>query len=129
MEELLPVGSIVELNNKKRYMIIGYSPNKTKAINKYDYVVSHISGIQKPIDKIEYELDYFYIKKKDIKNIIFGFNDSEFDLYAKMLESFNTKINQKEKNKEKLESKDIKKVLLESVEDIKKSVVNSKNEK
>ena len=38
MEELLPIGSIVELKDGKRFMIIGYLPNKIKDEMFYDYI-------------------------------------------------------------------------------------------
>ncbi len=128
MQDLLPVGSVIETHDNKRYMIIGYSPNTVNATNKYDYVVSHISGINKPKKLIKYGVDYFYIKSKDIKNVYFiGFNDSEFDLFAKVLKDFNSNINKKQKKGEKLKSDEIRDTMEETIESIEKS--GEKNEK
>ena len=48
MEELLPVGSVISLKDKRVLMIIGYSPNVPLSEKQYDYVGSSISGIYKP---------------------------------------------------------------------------------
>ena len=38
MEELLPVGSKVELHSKRKFVIIGYLPSKPNDERQYDYI-------------------------------------------------------------------------------------------
>lgn len=55
----LPIGSIVETNNNKQLMIIGYVYYNLKDSNIYDYVT------------IDDDNNTFYINKEDIKEIVF----------------------------------------------------------
>ena len=99
MEELLPVGSVVELNNGTTLTIVGYSPSKYNDLEIYDYTaLVKPYGFIKPVDKLEENKDYVLIKKEDIKRVKFiGYSDKEFDFYADV---YNTVMSEVKKNRE-----------------------------
>ncbi len=129
MDELLPIGSVVSLKDKRRLMIIGYSPNTPLSENQYDYIGSNLSGISKPQEMLRYNKDYFYFNKKDIDMILYiGHVNNEFKLYKKVNEEINNAINKVKQEKGKIEEADIEKIYSEFINNI-KSNGSDKNEK
>ncbi len=129
MEELLPVGSIVSLKDKKLVMIIGYSPNTPVSEKQYDYIVADSVGVTKVQEDLRYNKDYFYISKKDIETVLFiGYSDKEFDLYNMVNKKMTEKLNRLKKRKSNVEDDDIKKIYEDVIIEIKKSE-SDKNEK
>jgi hypothetical protein len=82
MDELLPIGSVVELKNKRLRMIIGYLPN-TSDDEVYDYLCcNHLRGFRKKKEDLKEQTDYTYIKKEDIETVLYlGHQDFEFTLF------------------------------------------------
>ena len=85
MEELLPVGSKVLLNNNIICYIIGYLPSKPNDYKLYDYICArNKKGLVRKKDKLVFEKDYFYICQEDIKDVLFiGYQNDEFDILNK----------------------------------------------
>lgn len=85
MEDLLPIGSIVELTDRRRKMIIGYLPSKPNDKEFYDYICCNSKiGLRKEKIKLKPRIDYSYINKEDIKDVLYvGCQDNEF-LIAKL---------------------------------------------
>lgn len=93
MNELLPLGSIVELKSKTRYMIIGFLPSSIKSKIFYDYIVCNPDGFTKRKEELKEKIDYYFIKKEEIDNVLFiGLQDNEFDLYQDILKTILEKI-------------------------------------
>ena len=68
MEELLPIGSVVEVYDLGLLMIIGYLPNTPKDNELTDYICCKKNvGIRKERKDLFLNKDYFYINKNEIK--------------------------------------------------------------
>ena len=82
MKELLPVGSKVVLNNGRKLMIIGYLPSKPNDDILYDYICCRsLFGIRKKKEDLVLNKDFFYIRREEIKEVLFlGLADEESDL-------------------------------------------------
>lgn len=98
MEELLPVGSVVELNDGTTLTIVGYSPSKYDDEVIYDYTAAiKPYGFIRPVEQLEENVDYKCIKKEDIKMVRFiGYSDELFDYYADI---YNAVMSEVEKNR------------------------------
>lgn len=125
-DELLPVGSIVKIKDGRKLMIIGFCPSNPVDINKYDYICCDSEcGIIETKEKIELNRDYFFIKKKQIKNVLFiGFNDKKFDLFRLVIEKLNSKISESNN----VDENNMRKIIDSSFEELKDEVVD-KSEK
>lgn len=123
MNELLPLGSIVELNNKKIYMIIGYNPNKPNDDELHDYIVcSSKLGIIKKKDDLHLNKDFFYIDKKDIEKVLFiGYSDSQFEKFDYCSFIVNSNVNIAKSRKKLLSQEEIEDLYLRSYIEIKGS--------
>lgn len=111
MKELLPIGSIVELDSKKRAMIVGYYPNNINDKEFNDYICTNPTGVTKRLEELVLDKDYFYIKKELITNVLYmGFQDNLFDNYKKMSKMF-----VKELRKAKLESKEVSEEMIKKI--------------
>lgn len=121
MKKKLPVGSIVRLNNNKRFMIIGYSPSKPNDKKKYDYICCLPKiGIIRKASEIKLNIDYFYLKEEDIKQVLYiGYSDEIFDLYEYSLYIYETNL-KIAKEQEELNEENIKKIVEQSLQDIKR---------
>ena len=120
MEELLPVGSIVALKDKRILMIIGYSPNIVSSEKQYDYIASYVIGVIKPQEDLRYNKDYFYINKSDIEAVLYiGYSDIEFDLYKMVNTELTEQMERVRKEKGKLDEEDIKKVYEDFIKKVK----------
>ena len=109
MNELLPIGSIIRLNNQKDYMIIGFCPSTLHSDVIYDYIVCNPSGISKKKEDMTEGTDFFFIKKEDIENVLFiGFQDQEFDIYKDIITNIVDKLKENQKTKQKLTNDDVK---------------------
>lgn len=129
MEELLPVGSIVSLKDKRVLVIIGYSPNTALSEKQYDYIATPIIGITKIQEELRYNRDYFYFNKKDIEAVLFiGYSNEEFDLYKVVSEELSDRIREAKSEKEKLSEEEIKKICENYINEI-KAQGSDKNEK
>ncbi len=103
MEDLLPVGSIVELKDNKRMMIIGYLPSKPNDKDLYDYVCCNSKiGIRRPKEELEENKDYFFVNQEDIQTVLYiGCQDSEFEVYKMINKKTKEKLLEaKNENKE-----------------------------
>lgn len=124
MIDLIPIGSIVELKDNKKNMIIGYNPSLPNDTEQYDYIVCSPNGLNKEKEKLIYNEDYFYIKKEDIINIFYiGFSDRNFDLFEEIHNEILNKIKQK---KDKMDNNELNNILNEVIEKHKKG--NSQND-
>lgn len=121
MNDLLPVGSIVELSNKKRYMIIGYNPDKPNEKNSHDYVACLPKlGLIREMANSHLNIDYFYINKKDIEKVLFiGYNDIQFDNFDYCLFVINTNLNIAKSKNKNLSKEEITEIYLNSLQKIK----------
>ena len=116
MFDLIPIGSIVELKDKREVMIIGYNPNKVNESEQFDYIICMPSGFDKVKEKLVLNKDYFYIKKEDITNIIYiGYNDREFDLYKAFHDEIISQVQSKD-----IKEIDIKEIIKEVTDKYKK---------
>ncbi len=122
MKKKLPVGSIVKLNNNKRFMIIGYSPNKPNDKEIFDYICCLPKiGIIRKASEIKLNIDYFYIKEEDIKQVLYiGYSDKIFDLYEYSLYICETNLKIVKDQEEEINEENIKKIVEQSFEDIKR---------
>lgn len=124
MIDLIPIGSIAELKDNKKTMIIGYNPSLPNDTEQYDYIVCSPNGLNKEKEKLIYNEDYFYIKKEDIINIFYiGFSDRNFDLFEEIHNEILNKIKQK---KDKMDNNELNNILNEVIEKHKKG--NSQND-
>ena len=125
MNDLLPVGSIVTLNNNKKVLIIGYSPYTVNDEKKYDYVCCSTSGLTKNYNLIKPDKDLYYIFKTDIKRVMFiGYSDSEFDMFADFLDTFKNNI----ESKDNLNEDEMKKIFSDTLSNFYEKV-RKKNDK
>lgn len=88
MEDLLPVGSVIETNDLKRLMIVGYFPTIINSIEMYDYLCCDSKkGLTDDIKNLKKNVDYFYIKASDITTLKYiGFQNELFEFYKKSAE-------------------------------------------
>lgn len=121
MDDLLPVGSVVELNDGVRMTIIGFFPSKALDEEFYDYICCRENrGIHQPKNKLKKNSNYFYIKQEDIKIVRFiGYSDFLFDKY-KILAVPLIKKYKEERKKGILNKNDTYNILVNVVKDIKK---------
>lgn len=92
MKDLLPIGSIVHVNNLGEYMIIGYLPSNYSS-TFYDYVVCDYKGLKNDGDKLQKNKDYYYVKREDITNVLYiGFQNKEFSFLTKIVEDITNTI-------------------------------------
>lgn len=85
MNELLPIGSVVLLNDgTKRLMIVGVMQSDASGDGKeYDYL-----GVLYPEGHIGEGFQYLF-NQEDIKEIVFrGYEDDERDVFLKRLAGF-----------------------------------------
>lgn len=83
MVEVLPVGSIIELKNNSRFMVIGYNSNENSSEKSYDYIccLPHV-GIKREKSNLKKDVDYFIINRNEIYNVLFiGYCDDDFTKY------------------------------------------------
>ena len=80
MEDFLPIGSKVRLNDGRILMIIGYLPSKPNDEIIYDYICSRNRyGLLKRKEDLKLNRDIFYIKNEDIRDVLYlGFTDVEY---------------------------------------------------
>ena len=128
MEKALPLGSKVRVKNNRVYMIIGYSPNRPIDDEANDYICcSPYKGIVKSESKIEKDKDYFFIKKEDIKEVLYiGYSDEIFDLYEYSLYICNSNLRTVKLKHKKMGKQEVEEFCLECLKDIKK--IGDKNE-
>ena len=85
MEELLPIGSVVELKDGKRIMIIGYLPNKLKDEIFYDYIGCLKKGVFNNLKEPQLNRDIFYFHKRDIIKVLYiGYSNEEFEMFSNL---------------------------------------------
>ncbi len=103
MEDLLPVGSIIELKDGRLRMILGYLPTSPNE-EQFDYFCSKVDGgLKKVVDKLEKDKDYFYLKKEDVFNVLYvGLQDEEFDLYNRIYDDYKNRLSEEKKNNKEL---------------------------
>ena len=85
MEELLPIGSVVKLKDKRIRMIMGYLPKSSD--NKiYDYLCcNHLRGFRKKKEELQENMDYFYANKEDVETVLYiGYENISFSFYKKV---------------------------------------------
>lgn len=102
MKELLPVGSIIELKNNSRFMIIGYSPNENSDEKSCDYIccLPHV-GIKREKSNLKLDIDYFIINRNDIYNVLFiGYNDDDFTKYMYVIDFTTAEIDKMKSDSE-----------------------------
>lgn len=105
MNELLPIGSIVELKNHMRCMIIGFLPSPLNSKVLYDYIACNPDGVTKRKEELKEKKDYFFIKKEEIDNVLFiGLQNDEFELYEDILKTMIEKIHN---SKQELTAKEL----------------------
>ena len=110
MYEILPIGSVVETNDSKILMIIGYGPNKYNESLIYEYICCKPkSGINKNIDKLILNKDYFFINNTDINIVRFiGYYDNNFSIFSNVFNEFILSIkNFKQNNNNDISEEDI----------------------
>ena len=109
MEDLLPVGSIVELKDKKRKMIIGYLPSKPNDKEFYDYICCNSKiGIRKPKEELKEKVDYTYLNQDEIERVIYiGCQDKEFDLYKMVHAKIKDKLLEARKENKELTNEEL----------------------
>ncbi|MBR2827864.1 MAG: DUF4176 domain-containing protein [Bacilli bacterium] len=107
MEELLPIGSIVELKDGKRFMIIGYLPNKIKDEMFYDYIGCLKKGVFNNLKEPQINRDIFYFNKSDIIKVLYiGYSNDEFDTFSKIfskVENIRNNVDRKNITDEEIE--------------------------
>ena len=86
-EDILPLGSIVQLKNKKKLMIIGYYQAVDEKGKEYDYICCLPTiGITKEKKELKINTDIFYINNEDIETILFiGCSDEDYKKYKLVL--------------------------------------------
>ena len=131
MEDLLPVGSIVELKNKKRRMIIGYLPNKPNDKEFYDYICTNsVIGIVFEKDKLKVNKDFFYINADDIDKVLYiGCQDKEFDLYKVVHKKIKETLLEARKENRELSNEELENMYKKAFEDLFKEIENAKKNK
>ena len=124
MDDLLPIGSIVELKNNKRKMIIGYLPNKPNDKEFYDYICCNSkTGLRKEKKELKQNKDYFFINNEDIENVLFiGCQDKEFLMYKIMHNRIKEKLLEIRKNNSNLTEEDLDKLYTKELEDSRKEI-------
>ena len=85
--DILPIGTIVELKNNERFMIIGYNQASDDKGKEYDYICClPIIGLIREKENIKLNTDYFYINNEDIDKVLYiGYSDEEFKKYKLIL--------------------------------------------
>ena len=128
MEDLLPVGSIVELKNKKRRMIIGYLPSKPNDEKFYDYICANaVIGIVFEKDKLKENKDYFYINADEIDNVLYiGCQDKEFDLYRVVHKKIKDALLELKKEKRELSNEELENMYKKAFDEIFKDIEENK---
>ena len=93
-DEILPVGSIVQLSDGLKYMIIGYLPNKIEDFEFYDYLCClQQKGIFEKLNDDKRNIDYFYVNKEDIDMVLFlGYKDESFEILKKVHKKVKDKL-------------------------------------
>ena len=127
MEELLPIGSIIEVNRLGRLMIIGYLPNKPNDEVFNDYICTRKEiGIKKNDKELELNKDYYYVKSDDIIEVKYiGYRNKSFDFFEMLYNKIKRKIIKLKEEKNQLEEEEISKVY----EDIAKDIESMKGDK
>lgn len=99
IDDILPLGSIVQLKNSKKIMIIGYYQAVDEKGKEYDYVCCLPNiGIQKEKKELKINTDIFYANNEDIETILFiGCTDEYYKKY-KLALSFSKEEYKKIKN-------------------------------
>ncbi len=89
IKDLLPIGSVVLLNNaKKKLMIFGIKQNKEDTDEEFDYV-----GVPYPEGNIGSEYQYMF-NHSNIATVIFrGFEDIEHQNFREALTDYYNKKN------------------------------------
>ena len=96
-DKYLPIGSIVQLNNKPgNIFIMGYLPGNYNT-EVYDYIgCTQDNGIN-PMSV--FNKDYFFFNKEDIKKVIFiGYQNINYSIYTSALYQEKKEIEEYKKN-------------------------------
>ena len=119
MEDILPIGSKIRLKDGRVLMIIGYLPSKPNDEILYDYICSiSKNGIIRKKEKLELNKDYCYIKKDDIKDVLYiGYHDEEYEDFKKFASSVINNLNSVKLENRTLEQEDLTKVYIKSLEE------------
>ena len=130
MEELLPVGSKVELHSKRKFVIIGYLPSKPNDEKQYDYICCRDRyGINWKKDKLVFDKHYFYINKEDIERVLYiGYSDEKFDIFNHSLLLVKDKLKKAKKAKDTLTEEEVKEVYVDALGDFIGEIGELKNE-
>jgi len=85
MEEILPLGSVVSLKDKKDIMVAGYGPASFEDEQQYDYFGIYAKyGLIKS-ENLKLGRDYVYFNNSDIDKVLFmGCQDNEMKKYINM---------------------------------------------
>ena len=120
MNDLLPVGSVVELKDKRELMIIGFYPIHARDNDIYDYICCKKRvGLQKRKELLVQDRDYFYVKKEDVVSVKYiGFSDKRFDVYEKVTKEINKELFKAKLGKEELSEEDIQEVYKTVIDNI-----------
>ena len=91
---ILPIGSIVELNNGEAlYMVVGFLPINNRNNQLFQYSAVTYPGGAFGISKL------YLFNHYDIKRVVFeGFSDDAFDKYKKDLEPYVERIKNEQSN-------------------------------
>lgn len=112
MKDLLPVGSIIKLDNNEKAMIIGYFPNEINCDEFNDYICCSLEGLKKEHSKLKNDIDYFFLNKNSITDVLFmGYMDNSFDYYNKLQRNMIKKINKIKKKNNKVENDDFERII------------------
>ena len=130
MEDLLPVGSIVELKDKRRLMIIGYLPSKPNDKELYDYMCCNsLIGIRKPKEDLKENQDYYYINQEDIESVLYiGCQDMEFELYKMINKKTKDKLQEVRSQNKELTNEELENIYSGIFEDLYKDLNNRMKE-
>ena len=130
MEDLLPVGSIVELKDKRRLMIIGYLPSKPNDKEFYDYMCCNsLIGIRKPKEDLKENQDYYYINQEDIESVLYiGCQDMEFELDKMINKKTKDKLQEVRSQNKELTNEELENIYSGIFEDLYKDLNNRMKE-
>ncbi len=120
MNDMLPVGSKVKLNNERICMIIGYFPSKPNDAISYDYICCRdIYGIRRKKEDLTLDKDYFYISNTDISEVLYlGYSDIEFDYLNHCSDLLKKNLNAAKKNKDGLSQKNMENIYIKTLEEM-----------
>lgn len=131
MNDLLPVGSKIVLNNGRKLMIMGYLPSKPNDKFQYDYICCRgMYGIIWKKDKLVFDEHYFYVNNSDIDKVLFiGYSDDDFDLFDHSVEQLKSELKKARKSKSSLNTEEIEDIYVNSLSEFMKELGGGKDEK